>query len=263
MSYIKSSTNPVSIATLAAALALVTACAGQPQQNTQLEQARSTVASVQSDPLAPTVAGVELEEARNSLLVAENAWQEGEDSATVRYHAYMATGYAEIAQARADDARLQQQIDEGSARTKDIVLSARDRELAALKAKQTERGAVLTLGDVLFDTGEAQLKPGAHVTIDRLAAWLRDNPGSRILVEGHTDSRGSDAYNQSLAQRRADAVAYALYNDGISHDRISVQGLGEAYPVASNGTAAGQQQNRRVEIVISDAQGQFPAAAVR
>jgi outer membrane protein OmpA-like peptidoglycan-associated protein len=263
MSYSKSSTSCTSIATLAVTLALVTACASQPEQNAQLEQARLTVASVQSDPLAPTAAGVELEDARNSLMVAENAWLEGEDSATVRYHAYMATGYAEIARARTDDARMRQQIDDASARTSDIVLSARDRELEALRAKQTERGAVLTLGDVLFDTDKAQLKPGAHTTIDRLAAWLHDNPGNRILVEGHTDSRGSDGYNQNLSQRRADAVAYALYSDGITHDRISVKGLGEAYPVASNGTSAGQQQNRRVEVVISDANGEFPMAAMR
>lgn len=259
MSYLKLSTSSALMVTLG----LVTACASQPQQNAQLELARSTVASVQSDPLAPTAAGVELEEARNSLAVAENAWQEGEDSATVGYHAYLATGYAEIARARADDARLRQQIDEGSARTSDIVLAARTQELEALKAKQTERGAVLTLGDVLFDTDRAELKPGAHTTIDRLAAWLRDNPDNRILVEGHTDSRGSDAYNRSLSQRRADAVASALYLDGISHDRISVKGLGEAYPVASNSTAAGQQQNRRVEVVISDQNGQFPTAALR
>jgi outer membrane protein OmpA-like peptidoglycan-associated protein len=263
MSIAKSIRNFGSIAPLAATLALVTACASQPQQNAQLEQARSAVASAQNDPLAPMAAGIELEEARNSLAVAENAWRDGEDAATVRYHAYMANGYAEIAKARTDDARFQQQIEEGSARTSDILLAARTSELEALKAKQTERGAVLTLGDVLFDTDRAQLKPGAHTTIDRLAAWLRDNPGNRILVEGHTDSRGSDAYNQSLSQRRADAVANALYLDGVTHDRISVKGLGEAYPVASNNTAVGQQQNRRVEVVISDPNGQFPTAAMR
>lgn len=255
---------------LIVASALVAGCASQPKQNAQLDQARSTVASAQRDPLAPTVAGDELKEAADSLTVAESAWQAGEDPAMVGHHAYVATRYAEIVTTRTDDARIRQQIDDASAKSNNIVLTARTNqvqalsaELAALKAQQTERGTVLTLGDVLFDTGTAELKPGAHTTIDRLAAWLRDNPDSRILIEGHADSRGSYEYNHSLSLRRADAVATALYNNGIGHERVSVKGLGEEYPVASNGTAAGQQQNRRVEIVISDASGAFPTAALR
>jgi len=124
-------------------------------------------------------------------------------------------------------------------------------QLTALEAKQTERGMVLTLGDVLFDTGQAELKPGAFSTIDRLATFMRENPERTLGVEGYTDSVGSDAYNLSLSQRRADAVRAALLARGIDGSRITTSGMGKASPVAGNDTAPGRQRNRRVEIVIS------------
>lgn len=135
--------------------------------------------------------------------------------------------------------------------------------LADLQAKQTKRGMVLTLGDVLFDTDKAILKPGAQVTMDRLAAFLNDYPERHLLIEGHTDSRGTDEYNLSLSTRRARAVREALVDRGITPERLRAVGLGEEYPVASNDSRAGQQQNRRVEIVVSDDEGDFPAAAER
>lgn len=124
-------------------------------------------------------------------------------------------------------------------------------QLSALEAKQTERGMVLTLGDVLFDTGQAELKPGAFSTIDRLASFMRENPERTLAVEGYTDSVGGEAYNLSLSQRRADAVRAALLARGVDGARITTSGLGKASPVASNDTASGRQRNRRVEIVIS------------
>jgi outer membrane protein OmpA-like peptidoglycan-associated protein len=136
-------------------------------------------------------------------------------------------------------------------------------ELANLQAKQTERGLVLTLGDVLFDTAQATLKPGAASTLDRLAEFMRDNGERRVMIEGHTDSRGEDAYNRQLSERRADAVRDALLDRNVEQQRIRTVGLGEAYPVASNDTQAGMQENRRVEIVISDEQGNFPAGSER
>lgn len=130
-----------------------------------------------------------------------------------------------------------------------------------LEAERTERGLVLTLGDVLFDTDGDQLKAGAEVSIDRLASFLNENPERRLMIEGHTDARGSEEYNRDLSARRADAVTEALVEQGISSDRIRAVGLGEAFPVASNDTSAGMQQNRRVEIVVSDSDGTFPASA--
>jgi outer membrane protein OmpA-like peptidoglycan-associated protein len=136
-------------------------------------------------------------------------------------------------------------------------LARTQQELAELPAKQTDRGAVVTLGDVLFDSGQATPKPGAHLTLDRLAQYLRDHPDTRIMIEGHTDSRGSDAYNDALSERRAAAVESALEGRGVSADAMRAVGRDKAYPVATNDTSAGRQQNRRVEIVFSDNAGRF------
>jgi outer membrane protein OmpA-like peptidoglycan-associated protein len=140
---------------------------------------------------------------------------------------------------------------------------ALESELADLQAKQTERGIVLTLGDVLFDTAQATLKAGAASTLDRLAQFMRDYPDRQVMIEGHTDSRGSDDYNRGLSERRADAVRSGLVDRNIAAARIRSVGLGELYPVASNESDAGMQQNRRVEIVISDEQGAFPSGSER
>jgi len=113
------------------------------------------------------------------------------------------------------------------------------------------------LSDVLFDTGRATLKPGADRALDRLAQFLKGNPGTRVIVEGHTDSVGSEAYNEELSHRRAQAVTEALSARGVPADQYQAKGLGKAYPVASNETPAGRQQNRRVEIVFSDESGRF------
>jgi outer membrane protein OmpA-like peptidoglycan-associated protein len=137
-------------------------------------------------------------------------------------------------------------------------------ELSDLEAEQTERGIVLTLSDdVMFATDSAELRSGAYRAIDRLAEFLQQNPERRLLIEGHTDARGAESYNEDLSARRANSVAEALMQRGIATDRLRPIGLGEAYPVASNETSVGQQENRRVEVVISDDDGSFPEAADR
>lgn len=137
-------------------------------------------------------------------------------------------------------------------------------ELAELEAEETARGLVLTLSDdVLFETDSADLKDGAQRAMGRLADFLNDYPEHRLLIEGHTDSRGADEYNERLADSRADAVAETLVQRGIASDRLRPVGLGESYPVASNDTTAGRQQNRRVEIVVSAKDGSFPEGADR
>ena len=126
--------------------------------------------------------------------------------------------------------------------------------MQALQAnvKQTERGLVLTLGDVLFEVDQADLKPGAVRNLQPLISFLKENSSRGVTIEGHTDSVGSDAYNLTLSQRRADAVRRLLIANGIAADRVTARGLGEAYPVASNETKQGQLMNRRVEVVISN-----------
>ena len=125
-----------------------------------------------------------------------------------------------------------------------------EKELASLKAVKTDRGMVLTLGDVLFATGKAELSPGAARTIDNLAEFLTKYPERKVRIEGHTDSTGSAALNLDLSERRAEAVKTALLRRGVSFDRIDTVGYGQSLPIASNDTASGRQQNRRVEIII-------------
>lgn len=127
--------------------------------------------------------------------------------------------------------------------------------LKELNAKKTERGMVITLGDVLFNVNKAQLKSGGTRNIQKLADFLKQNPQQKVSVEGHTDSTGSNSLNQKLSERRADAVKSALTKMGISSDRITTHGYGEEMPIAGNDTAASRQMNRRVEIILSDENG--------
>jgi outer membrane protein OmpA-like peptidoglycan-associated protein len=135
--------------------------------------------------------------------------------------------------------------------------AALERDLQSLRAKPTPRGLVVTMGDVLFATGRAELQPGAQRNIDQLASVLKQHPERRVMVEGFTDSVGRAESNLALSQRRADAFRNALTAAGLPADRIEVQAHGEQYPVASNATPAGRQQNRRVEVLFSDEQGRF------
>jgi outer membrane protein OmpA-like peptidoglycan-associated protein len=125
------------------------------------------------------------------------------------------------------------------------------KQLDILQARPTDRGLVLTLGDTLFATGKSEIKSGATVNLDRLTAFMNEYPMRTAAIEGYTDSMGSEEMNQSLSQRRADAVKGYLVGRGVSSTRLSASGRGENSPVADNESAAGRQQNRRVEVVIS------------
>ena len=189
----------------------------------------------------------------------------------VDHFAYLARRRAEAGQARVQEALAKQQLAAAQSDRNAILLAARAREadivksqlaatqqqLADLQAKKTDRGMVVTLGDVLFDSGQATLKPGANLVLDRLATFMSQNPQTKVRIEGHTDNTGSAEFNQALSQRRADAVAVALEDHGLDSDRVRAIGRGQEFPVASNSSAAGRQQNRRVEIVFSDSAGEF------
>jgi outer membrane protein OmpA-like peptidoglycan-associated protein len=117
--------------------------------------------------------------------------------------------------------------------------------------RQTRAGATLTLQeDVLFATDRAELRPGAIEKLRPLAAYLRANPGVRVSIVGHTDSRGTDAHNQDLSERRAASVRDAFDEMGVTRARFRVEGHGESEPVATNATAAGMRLNRRVEVTL-------------
>lgn len=179
--------------------------------------------------------------------------------AEVEKAAALAEEKARLAEAKELEAKLAEERAESAAAE-----AAELRELIEeLQAEKTERGLVLTLGDVLFDVDGAELKPGAMSTIDRLAQFLSENDNYALIIEGHTDSTGEADYNAALSARRADAVRSALMSRGIDGARLRSRGLGEAYPVASNDTAEGRQQNRRVEVIVSDADGEFPIDDVR
>jgi outer membrane protein OmpA-like peptidoglycan-associated protein len=131
-----------------------------------------------------------------------------------------------------------------------------------LKARETERGTVLTLGnDVLFDSGAATLKPGGRKAVDNLATLLQKQPARSIQLGGFTDSTGSAETNRRLSEARAEAVKQALVERGIDPKRIETRGFGQAFPVASNETAVGRQLNRRVEVVIAPAPSSSSAGA--
>jgi len=259
----------------AGALGLVLACASPP---TVLEEARQAYEQASEDPQVAQNAAVPLYEAKQTLQKAEHAWDEEEDRAETAHLAGLAKTHVEIARARAQRAEAEQEVEtlteerervrlEARTREVDVALGAADRarltaeqerqrareleeSLRELQAQQTDRGLVLTLGDVLFAFDRAELKPGAMQNLGRLVQFLRENPERQLLIEGHTDSVGSDAYNRDLSRRRAEAVRTYLVSSGIAPDRIVARGYGEAYPRVSNESDAGRQMNRRVEVVI-------------
>jgi outer membrane protein OmpA-like peptidoglycan-associated protein len=138
----------------------------------------------------------------------------------------------EAEQARREAAQLRQQI-------------------SAADARETPRGIALTLKDVVFPVGKADLNPGAQRSITRIANFLKEHPDRTVAIEGFTDSTGAADFNRQLSEARANSVREALVQQGIEEERITAQGFGEQYPVANNDTAAGRQMNRRVEIVVA------------
>ena len=276
-------------------IALVIAgCASTPKPNEALESARSTVQAAQADPNAAKYAAVDLQAAKSDLAVADAAFIR-RDEPSIAQPAYMAAQNARLAQlrgaAKADDARVAagqaerdkiilaartNQVDSAN-RAKDAAIRATDdakisrdqatenaarlqAEVDALKAKPTDRGLVLTLGDVLFETGSSTLSSGAGRNMDRLVQFLTDHSERLVQIDGFTDSIGTDSFNQDLSQHRADAVRYQLVSRGISSTRIATQGYGKAYPVATNSESSGRQLNRRVEVVIGADNGTAVAA---
>jgi outer membrane protein OmpA-like peptidoglycan-associated protein len=172
---------------------------------------------------------------------------------------------AEAAQAQAAQAQAQAQAAQqqaAAAQQQNAALAQRAAVLEALlvelQAVKTERGYVVTIGDVLFATNQATLTPNGMSTLRKLADVMAQNPNRTVLVEGFTDSTGSSSYNQELSQRRAEAVASALGSMGVPRDRVAMRAYGEAFPVAPNDTASNRQLNRRVEIVLSNENAQIP-----
>jgi len=172
----------------------------------------------------------------------------------------VATAQAQGAEekAAADQARGEADVARTAAASSEQQTAELQRQLDELQAKSTDRGLVVTLGDVLFTTGRADLQAGAVGNLGRLVTFLNKYPNRTVAIEGYTDSVGSEGSNQRLSERRADSVKSYLAAQGIGAIRLSASGKGESDPVADNGSASGRQQNRRVEVIISN-----PPAASR
>jgi outer membrane protein OmpA-like peptidoglycan-associated protein len=162
-----------------------------------------------------------------------------------------------LAQTEAENARLKA-LDESAKAAAAIAeaeavkaeMESLKNQLSDLQAKQTDRGLLITLGDVLFEFNKSELKEGAARNLESLVNALTERVEQLIIVEGHTDSVGSKEYNQELSEKRANSVKDYLVSKGINENRISIAGLGPNHPVANNDTNEGRQRNRRVEIIL-------------
>ena len=144
----------------------------------------------------------------------------------------------------------QRQTMDAKARNDELESQLRD-----MNARKTERGMVITIGDVLFETDAALLRSDGRRNVDKLADFMKRYPQRSAMIEGFTDSTGSQDHNQALSGRRAEAVRNAIVERGVDRARLDARGYGEAHPVAGNDSSSGRQMNRRVEIILSDVAG--------
>lgn len=251
---------------------LMAGCASTPQENDKVSEARASYDEIRNDPNVARSGDRQLRSARDELSRAESLLEDGAEIVEIEHVAYLANRHAQIAAEQGKRAELQAEIDSAEERRKELELQMRSgeaeqarreaedlrrqmEEMREMQAEQTDRGMVLTLGDVLFDLNKADLKASGEDTVERLAEFMSEYEDRRVRVEGYTDSTGEASYNEELSERRANAVRDELVSMGISRSRVETEGFGEEYPKASNDSAAGRQQNRRVEIVISDEDG--------
>lgn len=174
-----------------------------------------------------------------------------------------AQAQAAAAQAQAQDAQQQAAAAQQQAAQQADRAAHLETLLAELHAQKTDRGMVVTIGDVLFATDRAELNANGMANVRKLAEIMMQNPDRTVMVEGFTDSTGSAAHNKDLSERRAASVAQALASLGVPRERIGMRGYGEAFPVASNDTASNRQLNRRVEIVLSNEGATIPPRAAQ
>jgi outer membrane protein OmpA-like peptidoglycan-associated protein len=268
---------------VAVAASVFIGCASTPKKPIGSEQVRAKLTALQGEPALANRAPVAIKDAEVAVREAEIPQK---DLVLAAHRVYIADRKVDTARALAETrsaeeartalneqsekARLDSRTREADVAKSDAVVARADsaaqklaaneseqdaaelrRQLEILQAKPTDRGLVLTLGDTLFATGRSELKSGAAANLDRVTAFMNEYPKRTAAIEGFTDSMGSEEMNQSLSQRRADAVKSYLVGQGVGSARLSSSGRGENAPVADNESAAGRQQNRRVEVVIS------------
>jgi outer membrane protein OmpA-like peptidoglycan-associated protein len=225
-----------------------------PPENPQLLQARGQFAALQQKPESNTLAALETKDAFTALNKADQASLKDRQAADIDQLAYLAQQKIALAEQTILGREAEAGLKKIDAERTQVQLDVRTQQLKALqalKAQKTQRGEVVTFGDVLFDTGKADLKYGSQRNFEQLAQYLTANPERKVRIEGFTDDVGGDDFNQRLSERRADAVAFALKQMGISADRLITQGYGKQFPIADNANARSRQLNRRVEVIIS------------
>ena len=247
-------TKALRFSALMLAAVLTAACSGL-QKNPSLLEAEAFYNATRQNENVLRYAPDELQRAEQALQQAAVAETNG-DMTSLAYVAQARTrtalAIADRKVARIKLAELSKTKEAARLQARDMEVNLLRSELEALQAVDTDRGMVITLGDVLFSTGKADLQPGAMSTIERLALFMAEYPAKTVLIEGYTDDVGSEIFNLGLSERRAASVRDALLAAGVSPLRISTIGYGEARPIASNSTPEGRQMNRRVEIVIQD-----------
>ena len=265
---------PLSLLGLAAAVLLAGCASSHNSSDQALQAAHTAFQQVKEDADVLRSAPKDLIRAGESLAKADRLssyWGSADD---VSHYAYLSQQYSAIAkqksalnlnQERAVKLELERQRLQLALREAKL-LSVQDQsnwleeQMVSLATIQSERGLVMTLGDVLFDTGEAELKSSANRTVLKIVQFLQLNPKRVVRIEGYTDSTGGKQENRKLSRDRAQAVADMLMDLGIDDKRIQVEGYGDEYPVDANASERGRAQNRRVEIVFSDEKGQLGAA---
>lgn len=264
---------------------LLVGCASAPQSPQGADLVRAKLNVLQSNPMLANKAPKAVKNAEEAVALAEQPLSDSEEHQVLGAHrVFVADRQVEIAMARAATRRAEEQRAQLSEERAAYRLDARTREadraraeadrmareneqarsvsaaeaaelqkqIDALKAEATERGLVLTLGDLLFEFDSAELKAGNTSNLNRLVTFLQQYPERDAVIEGHTDNVGNAEYNRALSQRRAEAVQSYLVRQGISSQRLTATGLGQQRPVANNDSNAGRQSNRRVEIIIDN-----------
>lgn len=256
---------------LSAQLATLAGCASTPGDNSQINDLQQSIESLETAKGDEQYAPIAVQEAREAVEKLRTMNEEGADEAEYEHQRYLAEKKIEIAKEMITMEQAQETVANAELNRKDALLDAQRQEVADVRdraakmsgraeelqqqaediaTQETERGLVLTLENVLFETGESTLKSGAQRTVAKVAEFLNEYPDRTILVEGFTDDQGDPSYNKKLSQQRAQAVKDALKGHGVDESRINTEGYGEEFPVATNDTAAGRQHNRRVEIVV-------------
>jgi outer membrane protein OmpA-like peptidoglycan-associated protein len=217
------------------------------------QQARTAIAIAQAKGNDSAIAGAEVERERaraDMRTVEASRAQDRANAAQVQ--ASTARAQANVSEQRASSAERQTAAAQADASEAQMRAGQLQTRLSELQARQTERGMLVTLGDVLFEFNRADVRPAAQPSLRKLADFLQQYPTRRILIEGHTDSVGSASANEVLSRRRAEAVDTALMGMGVAAQRVTTVGYGEEFPIAGNATDTDRALNRRVEVYIAD-----------